>query len=466
MKGFEHTEVATGDIVENGIFRKAIYNPDALDKNVTLDFLEKNGYQRLSCEYEGKQKEFLVDVIRRKFIVIQGIPFYSSSGTTMSENIISPILRKNVWMPCMGLEVQGREPGRIAKLGDKCSQHFINFVDNLIEDWVAKTKITDVELRLLLPSKYYSNYDRVWTIKHLKSQLERFGSIEAFATSMQLLSDTVWRDKETDGSNFTILRNLRDFYLENYPIQHKLSEKELFELRTASFEELKETYHVVIRDGDNHYRFNDENELKKQETQKSAYELNCKLLDVGAEVTRIALLNNPFEKIPNTLAVKLGGLIYSLKNFNSEEEAKSEWDKKIEIIIRDLLALEQVVDIENQQQNYKAIFNIIFVMTERLIECHTIQQMSELIKINLDEIEILGERKEEVRNVILNLFYEVEYLAKLKQIVSECKKDVSKEKPANQVLADLNNILHQSKSPKEGIDSFFTHLTAHNSSRY
>ena len=149
MKGYIHNQVVGRDTVayDGSILRKAIYDPGHLPMGISAEMLLQLGYQRLHCKFDGVEKEFIVDVLSRKLVVINGVPFYSSSGTSDDYSVISPAWRKNVWMPFMGYEVQGTKPGRISKLGDKVSESFEAFADKLVQDWAAN--VVDDELLLL-----------------------------------------------------------------------------------------------------------------------------------------------------------------------------------------------------------------------------------------------------------------------------------------------------------------------------
>jgi len=461
MRCLIHCQASERDLVDerNNIVRKFIYDPDNLPTGTTIDMLEKRGYQRLSCEFNGQQKEFMVDVLRRKLIVIRGIPFYSSSGTSEDQSVISPAWRRNVWMPCMGFEVQSK-PGRIAKLGDKCSKDFQTFVKNLIDDW-NKT-VTDEEIKAIYLPRNRIYYARRDTLDDLISQIQRYGSIEAFAISMQLLPDNVWQDNDEEGGeNFKVLRSLRDYYLSHYPNDYKLSEQELNEARSVSFEEFKENYHMLEGGEGKEYRFIESNEVVKEANRKNSYQLNLQLLQMGADINRLALLNNPNAVTPNTLSAQLASLIFDLRTFKKKQDAKTHWDEKINAIIKNLPPLEQEENIEKQQEKYKGIFESVYNISKNLTTKLTVKQISDLIKTNLSGID--HSQSASIHKEILGCIYQ-EYLQQLKQLTSDCIKHIPPKKPAYAVLTDLNNYLDDTEqAPQERIERFFKHLSENES---
>lgn len=414
---------------------------------------------------DGVEKEFIVDVLSRKLIVINGVPFYSSSGTSDDYSVISPAWRKNVWMPFMGYEVQGKKPGRIAKLGDNVSESFEAVAEKLVHDWAAT--ISDEELRLLWKPQNRAMFGRRETLEDLSNQIKRFGAVEAFSLSMQLLPNSVWANEESNGENFTALRNLRDYYLTHYPDTYsKASEELIAEVNSASFEPINENYHIVEPVDPHQYQLVNRGLIKdptrkervQQENREEAHAINRKLRTLEVNIGHVARLNNPEAEIPNTLAANIGALIFSFRVSPTPEDAKETWDRHIDEIVKNLLALEQEVNVEHQKEQYKIIFDKILPIIYELKDCHNVAEMSCTLR-KLDAIEALNNvDAKAIQEEMLHQIHQ-EYLSKLKQLTAECMRHIDEQKPAYTVLIKLNEFLEEkAQSPKEKIEHFFRYL--------
>lgn len=466
MRGYIHNQVVGRDTIgsDGRILRKALYDPDNLPTGISAEMLLQLGYQRLNCRFENAEKEFIVDVLSRKLVVINGIPFYSSSGTSDDYSVISPAWRKNVWMPFMGYEVQGKKPGRISKLGDKVSKSFEAFAEKLVQDW-AKT-VSDEELRLLWKPQNRGMFGRRETLEDLSNQIKRFGAIEAFSLSMQLLPDAVWAGEENTGENFTALRSLRDYYLTHSPNTYsKVSDDLIAEVTGASFEPINENYHIVESTEPHQYQLVNRGLIREpirkervqQENREEAHAINRKLYALGVNISYVARLNNPEAEIQNTLAANIGALIFSLRISPTSAE-KENWDRRIEEIVKNLLSLEQEVDVEYQIEKYKIIFHKILPIVHELKNCHNIAEMSRALR-KLDEIDSLNHvDAKTIQEEMLHRVYQ-EYLSTLKQLTEECMQHIDKKKPAYAVLIKLNELLDKTaEPPKKRIEHFFQHL--------
>lgn len=473
MKGYVHHQVVGKNTLntDGSVLRQAIYDPDRLPDGITQELLYQQGYQLVACTIDGMKKEFLLNVLSRKFFVIEGVPFYSSSGTSEDYAVISPVWRREVWMPCMGYEVQGKKPGRIAKLGDKASGSFKAFVTKLVQDWAVT--VSDDALRLLWKPNNRTMFSRRETLDDLIVQMSRFGAIEAFSLSMQLLADHIWYVQESSGEQFIALRSLRDYYLAQYQGTYsQLSEQVLSEARQASFEAIHESYHVVELDGANGLRLVNRAAIKdevkraqiQREYQQEAYEINQKLSTLSPDITRIARLNNPENLVPNTFAAQLGTLIDDLKQSYPAEAAHIAWNQGIDQLIDNLLPLEQPLDVAQKKQQYKQLVESVFqtILALQQNQC-PINEMPRFIEARLRAESIAEEEVALVREAIVYAMYQA-YVSQLKQLTTECMRHIASKNPAYRVLTELEECLNNTQySPKEQATHFFQHLLVNNS---
>jgi hypothetical protein len=142
----------------------------------------------------------------RKILVINGTPFYSSTGTSEDrEEIIAPSWREHMWMPISGVDTTGH----LCKLGslynadqleDEIKELLISVYYSMPEESRQKT------LRQLVLEKYstpeYMNdpdvnkrLDDKMILTALAGQLTRFGTVEAMIISMNI-SPQQWSSNE------------------------------------------------------------------------------------------------------------------------------------------------------------------------------------------------------------------------------------------------------------------------------
>jgi hypothetical protein len=138
----------------------------------------------------------------RKIMVINGIPFYSSTGTSEDrEEIISATWRKNIWMPIAGVDTSSGKEGHLCKLGSLFKRQEREFESQLTE--ILTTVFISLPADLatpILPSllqekyntaSYLENIDNKMILNALAGQLTRFGSLEAILISMAI-SPEAW----------------------------------------------------------------------------------------------------------------------------------------------------------------------------------------------------------------------------------------------------------------------------------
>ena len=340
----------------------------------------KSFYKKINCEDKrtaeaqstGKTDVWArVDV--RNVLVIKGIPFYSSTGTSSDNSAMSSAWRKNVWMPFMGFEAHGFRQGGLAKLGGSQSESFKAFINELIKGWSDKNIKQDKEafedkLSLLYKKPMRSSYglgqvvsnqepDSTTALGSIIAQLtERFGSVDAFAYSMQVLPDDAWTSQQPGDyeEDFSVLRSLRDYFFKHYSYP-KISSDLQSAVNNAAFEERNGDYGHVLETHNGQSKLGTKrisgvkDPVRKEQlsAQHSEFysDLNRQLIELGADTTYLAQLKNPSAPVINTIACQLSALTLNL-NPQDKNEAKTVWDNNIDKIINRLMPLEQVLNIE------------------------------------------------------------------------------------------------------------------------
>ena len=154
-------------------------------------------------------------VSHRDIRVINGIPFYSSTGASEdNEEIVAPAWREGLFMPISGLKT-GDKAGQFNKLGALFPNNH-SFMEKIKETlWAVYNSMdqenADVCLRSLLLEKYQANadIDTNMIVDAITGQLTRFGTIEATLISMKI-SPEIW-------TRNILLKNFMERMESDYP---------------------------------------------------------------------------------------------------------------------------------------------------------------------------------------------------------------------------------------------------------
>lgn len=490
MKGLKiNTVVERDEMKPDGQIIPAFY-----EKAEDIPEDSKSLYKKINCDDKRAEKAQGTDRIDiwarldvRNVVVIKGIPFYSSTGTSPDGSVISPGWRKNVWMPFMGFQAHGRSAGTIEKLGSSKAKIFNHFITKLIADWSKENTQTeeqakkfDEQLKLLYKKNNRSSYERGQVANNtnpgthtalgsiIDQLTSRFGSIDAFAYSMQLLPDDAWTDKQPGDyeEDFSILRSLRDYFLKHYQYP-EISEELESDVKNASFEEWNEDYGHVLETNNGKpqlgnrkiSRIKDNVRKEQLSEQHSEFysDLNHQLLEMGADTTYLAQLRNPSASMSNTMTSQLSDLILNL-NPQDKNTAQSVWEDHIDNIIDKLMPLEQDKNLDEQKNKYNNLFDNFFEFRQNLGKNKPIEDIPHLLSSSLNSIETLDDSfKQKLSETILY----TACTSKLQQLTEDCLQHVGEKKPAHAVLKGLQNILNENNlTAKEKTDNFFAHLSA------
>lgn len=490
MRGIIHNSVVGRDEEVNGVTRKAFYLLSDLPQGeITEDALHHDGYKTIEAEHNRKKVKIVASVNSRKFLVIDGIPFYASSGTSDDQSVISPAWRKNIWMPFMGYAGHGSRRGRIAKLGDQCSSEFKTFIDSLVNKWAEDNSAdmaSDEKMKLMYKPNNREGYirgkanDDAGTLGDLKTQLCRFGHVRAFAIAMQLLPEDAWCASASPESqeSFESLRSLRDYFLEHYQSEYaKLSNATLEEVKVATFKEYNENFHVLeegrggqLQLASRKLRFiRDEARQERviREDAKEAHEINRQLRELGANTEYLGRLNNP--RAPTHLTMRLSALFlrlheHTVKVGRANTWKQADWDKGIDEIFDQLMPLEQFLDLEEQKNRYKEKFQNFLSLSTSVSLFSSADSLSS-VKMSVNRmIEPIGDidsicTKENLSVVICEMTINYYHLQYLNSLVSVCLPNIKMNNPAYHVLQGLNQVISDKTSlPPKRVKDFYDYL--------
>lgn len=133
----------------------------------------------------------------RKIIVVDGVPFYHSTGSSEDKNeILSPTWRQHLWMPFFGVDCSTEKAGHLCKLGSLFNERDIHAFEaevlSILGTLIQAEPALSESLRELVLEKYNvskddPNYlDDRMVREALAAQLTRFGTFEAMLVSMRM----------------------------------------------------------------------------------------------------------------------------------------------------------------------------------------------------------------------------------------------------------------------------------------
>jgi hypothetical protein len=206
-----------------------------------------------SIIYKDEKSEGVSE--NRTLIVVNGVPFYSSTGTSVDrETIVGPSWRAHLWMPFVGVETSSKLEGKLIKLGGKLGNKTNEF-ENQIKK-ILSTVLQGMEehvrkgaLQSLLIEKYrdYPDLDDEMILSDLAQQLTRFGTFEAMIISMNI-SPKQWEGKELlKGFMQEVKKEFPEFmYYATLDLPKKIEQLKLVAEIKANLDDLPQTKHAAI----------------------------------------------------------------------------------------------------------------------------------------------------------------------------------------------------------------------------
>lgn len=133
----------------------------------------------------------------RKIIVVDGVPFYHSTGSSEDNNeILSPTWRQHLWMPFFGVDDSTEKVGHLCKLGSLFNERDIHAFEaevlSILGTLIQAEPALSESLRELVLEKYNVSKDHPiylddrMVLEALAAQLTRFGTFDALFLSMRM----------------------------------------------------------------------------------------------------------------------------------------------------------------------------------------------------------------------------------------------------------------------------------------